>query len=64
MHVELGADEEPDGGREPRVRLQHLRRLLLDHEGTGKEVRESLRRRAEGSQLLLSEMRLNGTIFS
>ena len=42
MHVELGADEEPDGGREPRVRLQHLRRLLLDHEGTGKQVRDTV----------------------
>ena len=33
MDVELGADKQSDCGAEPRVRLQNLRRLLLDDKG-------------------------------
>ena len=33
MDIELGADEQSDCGAEPRVRLQNLRRLLLDDKG-------------------------------
>ena len=32
VDVELGADEQSDCGAEPRVRLQNLRRLLLNDE--------------------------------
>ena len=55
MDVEFGADEEADGCRETGVGLQHLGRLLLNHERTeNKDVSKTESRHDQKELYLLT----------